>query len=390
MENWAMFADFILIAGMAFLAMSVLLLVKSKPTVTRRLLIVFFASAFFFLLYYYSFLHRSRVLGAIAVLFGHGMGFILGPMLYFLLQSLVLPPALFLKRLYLHLIPYALVWLLVSLPLALSIATPYCRDFGDWYANHDYWINLPENVFFLTYIYFSLRLHTRIAGLVRENSAAERHDLSWYRHLLWGLALIVVFDTLCTFYEFYFPMIPWNIGTLIAFSFVALFSYLGYKGMFQSHILLPDFLLNRLEKNEPTGFETTPTSTPKTPLRALDGYSESEIEAFKTKLLHVMETQKPYLNEALGLGELADSLGIGTKKLSDLLNQHLHTNFYNFVNEYRVREVVERLATPDAEKYTLMGIAYDCGFQSKASFNRIFKQKMGMSPSEYKKNIPAF
>lgn len=383
-----MFADFILIAGMAFLAMSILFLVKSKPEISQRMLIVFFANAFFFLLYYYSFLHRSRFLGATAVLFGHGMGFLLGPMLYFLLQSLILPKARFIRSLYKHLVPYALVWVFISLPLAISIATPYFRTFGDWYANHDYLINLPENAFFLTYIYFSLRLHTRIKGLVRENSAAETNDLAWYRHLLLGLALIVIFDTLCTFYEFYFPMIPWNIGTLIAFGLVVLYSYLGYKGMFQSHLLLPDFLLNRLDA-QPTSPEepTVPSDTPATKmaLRALDGYSPEEIQSLKVRLLHVVETQKPYLNEALGLGELAESLGIGTKKLSELLNQHLHTNFYNFINEYRVREVIERLGTSDAEKYTLIAIAYDCGFQSKASFNRIFKQKMGMSPSQWRK-----
>ncbi len=385
-----MFADFILIAGMAFLAMGILFLAKSKPDLTQRMLIVFFASAIFFLLYYYSFLHRSRILGAIAVLFGHGMGFLLGPMLYFLLQSLIMPQERFIRSLYKQLIPYFLVWLLVSVPLALSIATPYFRDFGDWYAQHDYLINLPENAFFLLYIYFSLRLHTRIRQAMRENSAAEKNDLAWYRHLLLGLALIVVFDTLCTFYEFYFPVIPWNIGTLIAVSFVVLYSYLGYKGMFQSHILLPDFLLTKLGT---AAAQTLQKSEPELPaqkaMRALDGYSDAEIEILKERLLHVVENQKPYLNEALGLGELADSLGISTKKLSELLNQHLHTNFYNFINDYRVREVIARLATPDAEKYTLIAIAYDCGFQSKASFNRIFKQKMGMSPSEYRKGMVA-
>jgi len=382
-----MLADFILIAGMAILALGIVFLAKSKPDVTQRMIIVFFASALFFLLYYYSFWHRSRILGAIAVLFGHGMGFLLGPMLYFLLQSLILPKERFMRSLYLQLIPYALVWVFVSLPLAISIAMPYFRGFGDWYAQHDYLINLPENAFFLVYIYCSLRLHTRIKNAVRENSAQGRNDLSWYRHLLLGLAFIVLFDTLCTFYEFYFPIIPWNIGTLIAFSLVVLYSYLGYKGMFQSHILLPEFLLKRLAAEPGICPGSEPDLPIKATLRALDAYSNAEIETLKQRLFHVIENQKPYLNEALGLGELADSLGISTKKLSELLNQHLHTNFYNFINEYRVREVMARLATADAEKYTLIAIAYDCGFQSKASFNRIFKRKMGMSPSEYKKGL---
>lgn len=381
-----MFIDFILIAGMSFLALNILFLAKSKSGITHKMLIVFFASAIFFLLYYYSFLHRSRILGAVAVFFGHGVGFLIGPMLYFLLQSLVMPKERFIRKLYKHLIPFALVWFFISIPLALSIATPYFSDFGDWYAAHDYYINLPENAFFFVYMVLSLRLHKRIRGILHENSATDTNDLGWYRHLLIGFSIVVVLDTLCTFYEFYFPVISWNIGTLIAFSMVILYTYLGYKGMFQSHLLVPDFLLTRL--SGPVQAEPEVLPVPKAAVGALSNYSEHEIESLKQRLFDILENDKPYLNDSLGLGELAEALDVSTKKLSELLNQHLNTNFYNFINEYRVKEVIARLATTDAEKYTLIAIAYDCGFQSKASFNRIFKQKTGQSPSDYrKKNV---
>lgn len=86
---------------------------------------------------------------------------------------------------------------------------------------------------------------------------------------------------------------------------------------------------------------------------------------------------------------------ISNKKLSELLNQHMNTNFYNLINEYRIQEVKEKLNQGESEKYTVMAIAYDCGFQSKASFYRIFKQKVGVSPSEFVKqnhqeNTPSF
>lgn len=384
-----MFVDFVLIAGMSFLALNILFLAKTKSGFSKKMLIVFFASAIFFLLYYYSFLHRSRILGAVAVFFGHGVGFLLGPMLYFLLQSLILPKARFIKSLCLQLIPFVLVWFFISIPLALSIATPYFRSFGDWYAKHDYYVNLPENLFFLAYLFLALQLHNRMTALMRENSAGDKNDLSWYRHLLIGFGFIVVFDTLCTFYEFYFEVIPWNIGTLVAFSMVILYTYLGYKGMFQSRILLPDFLLTRLNTIEETEETSEIIEIPvqKTAMRPLDNYSDDEIQQLKQQLFDTLEIQKLYLNDDLGLAELADTLGITTKKLSELLNQHLHTNFYNFINEYRVKEVIARMATPEAEKYTLLAIAYDCGFQSKASFNRIFKQKTGYSPSDYRKRM---
>lgn len=383
-----MFVDFILIAGISFLALVIFFLAKSKSAFSQKMLIVFFANAIFFLLYYYSFVHRSRILGAIAVFFGHGVGFLLGPMLYFLLKSLILPKAQFIRSLYQHLIPFGLVWFFISIPLALSIATPYFREFGDWYAAHDYVVNLPENLFFMVYAVLSLRLHSRIKTAMHENSAADKNNLDWYKHLLIGLSFIVIFDTLCTIYEFIFPVLHWNIGMLIAFSMVFVYIYLGYKGLFQSHILIPDFLLAKFEI-APMSKTSEPEELPiaKTALRALDNYSNDEIESLKQKLFHTLDDRKLYLNDSLSLGDLADEMGISTKKLSELLNQHLQTNFYNFINQYRVNEVIARMATPEAQKYTLLAVAYDCGFQSKASFNRIFKQKTGQSPSDYRKRM---
>jgi AraC-like DNA-binding protein len=236
----------------------------------------------------------------------------------------------------------------------------------------------------------SLRLLNRIKSATRENSSADKNNLDWYKHLLFGFMVIVVFDTLCTIYEMFFPMIPWNIGTLIAFSMVGMYIYLGYKGMFQAHILLPDFLLDRLTNQSIVGVpENTEENTPapKAAVRALDNYSESDIEILKARLFDILENKRPYLDESLSLSDLAEDMGISTKKLSELLNQHLDTNFYNLINQYRVSEVIARLSLPDADKFTLLGIAYDCGFQSKASFNRIFKQKTGQSPSAYRKQL---
>ncbi len=121
----------------------------------------------------------------------------------------------------------------------------------------------------------------------------------------------------------------------------------------------------------------------------MDTLSDTEISQLKEKLYTLLERDKIYLNDSLSLLDLAKELEISEKKLSELLNQHLHVNFYNFINEYRVAEVKKRLEGGDNEKYTLLGIAFDSGFQSKASFNRVFKQKTGMSPSRYRRSIEA-
>ena len=387
METWVMVVDFVLIAGISLLGLNILFLAKSKTDISRKILIVFFANAIFFLLYYYGYLHRSRIIGGVAILFGHGMGFLLGPMLLFLLKSLVLKKERYLRSLYLQLIPFGLVWLCFSVPLFISMATPYLRGFNGWYADHEYLVNIPENIFFMVYIVLSLQLLRRIKKASRENSATDKNNLNWYKHLLTGFAIIVVFDTLCTIYELFFPMIPWNIGTLVAFSLIAMYIYLGYKGMFQAQILIPDFLLQKMAITPAIPEEPEQQPVQKATTRALDSHSAEEIEALKQKLFHTLTEKKVYLDDSLTLADLADELGITTKKLSELINQHLDTNFYNLINEYRVNEVIARLSGPDAQKFTLLGIAFDCGFQSKASFNRIFKQKTGQSPSAYKKQL---
>ena len=238
-----MFVDFILIAGMSLLGLNILFLAKSKGDISKKMLIVICANAFFFLLYYYGFLHRSRIIGGIGILFGHGVGFLVGPILLFQLKSLILPKRKFLRRFYVHLIPYGLVWLFLSVPIFISMVTPNLQEFGKWYANHSYLVNIPENIFFMTYVILALKLHAKICRATRENSSAEKNNLNWYKHLLTGYAIIIALDFLCDIYELYFPVVPWNIGTLIAAGMVLLHVYLGYKGMFQSHILIPDFLL---------------------------------------------------------------------------------------------------------------------------------------------------
>ncbi|MET1259898.1 helix-turn-helix domain-containing protein [Flagellimonas sp. DF-77] len=115
--------------------------------------------------------------------------------------------------------------------------------------------------------------------------------------------------------------------------------------------------------------------------------TSNEIEGLKERLYAIFKNDKPYLDEQLTLKKTADLLQTSDKKLSELLNNNLETNFYDFINTYRVNEVKERLHSKDALRYTLIAIAYDCGFTSKTSFYRAFKKSTGYSPSTYRKKL---
>lgn len=109
-------------------------------------------------------------------------------------------------------------------------------------------------------------------------------------------------------------------------------------------------------------------------------------DAISQKLLEFMKTDQPYLDEELSLQKLSLLMNISTHQLSQVINQELNTNFYKFVNAYRIEEVKRKLKDSEFEKYSILGIAFESGFNSKSTFNKIFKEETGITPSEFKKS----
>jgi AraC-like DNA-binding protein len=114
------------------------------------------------------------------------------------------------------------------------------------------------------------------------------------------------------------------------------------------------------------------------------GLKEADAEKYLTRLLRCMETKKPYLNVDLTIQDVAESLNISRHYLTQVINERLNRNFYQFINEYRVEEVKRLLEDENYKKYTLTAIAFEAGFNSKSSFNSAFKEIVGMTPSEYR------
>ncbi len=106
----------------------------------------------------------------------------------------------------------------------------------------------------------------------------------------------------------------------------------------------------------------------------------------KERLLKYMDEQKPYLKSDLKISELADSLSVPYYQLSQLINQDFLVNFYDFINKYRVEEA-KRLLVEDPRNYKMLAIAYEVGFNSKATFNRVFKKYTDLTPSGFKEKF---
>jgi AraC-like DNA-binding protein len=111
--------------------------------------------------------------------------------------------------------------------------------------------------------------------------------------------------------------------------------------------------------------------------------ADETVLVFKNQLLDLMQSMSPYLDPELTLPDLAEKIGLPAPQVSQIINQQLGKNFNDFVNSYRVEAVKSMLAEGRQAQLSLLGIAYECGFNSKATFNRAFKKHTGFAPGEW-------
>ena len=115
--------------------------------------------------------------------------------------------------------------------------------------------------------------------------------------------------------------------------------------------------------------------------------SDADAGAFAARIREYMDSSGPYLEPELSLPQLASDLDIPVHYMSQVINEQFGQNFHDFINRYRVDAFRKRLASGGSDNLTLLGIAFECGFNSKSAFNRVFRQFTGMTPSEYKKTL---
>ncbi len=105
------------------------------------------------------------------------------------------------------------------------------------------------------------------------------------------------------------------------------------------------------------------------------------------RLKEAVAVNRLYEDPELSLATLAGKLSIPPHELSRIINTGLEKNFNDLINEFRVREIVRKMRDPANDGLTLLGIAYDSGFNSKTTFNRVFKELTGKTPVEYKNSL---
>jgi AraC-like DNA-binding protein len=166
----------------------------------------------------------------------------------------------------------------------------------------------------------------------------------------------------------YIPFDPY----FVTFGFIALFSFVySFYGIKQPVIFGQELKQDAVDKKETDKYIKS-------------GLKQGQAQDYLEKLISYVEVNKPYLNRDLNIHDLSLMIGIQRHNITQVLNENHKRNFFTFINEYRVKEVIERFSDPKYNHYTILAIAFDAGFNSKTTFNSIFKNQTGLTPSKFR------
>lgn len=200
-------------------------------------------------------------------------------------------------------------------------------------------------------------------------SDLESINLNWLQFIIIGFAII------------------WGIVITInkdeyIFAGVALFVILiGYLGLQQKAIFQNVHFVTKSPS------ESVDNNTTEKPKYEKSGLNKQLAEKTHKRLLHLFQNEHYYTRSQFSIQELAAELEIQPNYLSQIINQREGQNFYDFVNTYRLEAFKKMVEKGRHNQLTLLALAYECGFNSKSSFNRYFKNQMGQTPSEFVKSL---
>lgn len=326
--------------------------------------------------------------------------FFIGPVMFFYVQSLLNPSFRFGKKEWLHLVP-GFLYLLYSIAAVVTdklVLNEYYFLASGADPDFDTWYQVAGHVSMLVYLLLSLRYYNLYKKLMLQVvSYADLVLFKWIRSFLYAFLIMLIIRV-----AFYIaPLIPGYLEMRYMgpwwgyFSFAIVFYYIAITGYansietkvpFRLNLLTykPSLLLQYKEDNtvgvDPVEeAEIIEISDPPTEKREDDFL----LAAWKPKIVALLEQEKAWQDPELSLTQVARQLHTNPSLLSKIINQGFGFNFNDFINHYRIEAVKEMLGKGEHKQQTLLGIAFECGFNSKATFNRAFKKATGLSPKEW-------
>lgn len=302
-----------------------------------------------------------------------------GPFLYFYISSLVVNPNKFRTKDLLHFTPF----LLFNIYLIIVSFLPMVSErISLSHVANEHESPLLFQLFLIlvvlsgpVYFVLSIRLFKSLDIQVFNNfSSAENINLDWLRKLVYIFGLVWTLLMIVATIHHVFHLFSWIFCTDgISLSLSIFIILIGYYGLKQKEIF-------SFPEKESFILEPKPEKYSGSRLK------ESEARLYMEKLNRFMEEEKPYLSPDLNLPQLAKEVDIPSHYLSQVINENIGLNFFDFINRQRVEDVKSKISDPRYNNFSILGIAFESGFNSKSAFNRVFKNITGLTPSEYKKS----
>ena len=286
--------------------------------------------------------------GAIGIIFGY----LFGPLLYLFTQSLTQKGFTFKSRYLGHFIPF----LLSGPTLIILTQAPLSYHF----------FTLITHIFIYLFLcIFSIRNYVHLWDTNETNE--YQTNLNWLRYVvggfmvMWGVDLIGIILYQITPENVILGALATLTSILINFIFAIIIFYMALKQ--------PKFLYKLGEQIKYKSSKLT----------------EKEKASILQKLEALFLQERPYLNPTLSMKDVSSLIHVPVKYISQVINEYLDKNFYDFVNEYRIEEAKSQLLKYN--ELTILEILYSSGFNTKSAFNSAFKKHTGLTPTEFRNGV---
>jgi AraC-like DNA-binding protein len=305
--------------------------------------------------------------------------FTYGPLLYLYVLFLTTENPKFKWQYWLHLIPFIAVF-----TSAIVFHGRPVIKLDNFFANDPF---LSFRLIYGLSFFISITTYSIIAFvLIRRHEknvkqlfsyTSARITLSWLKLISIGFYVTYILVFIVGVYVIFKKELPYD-PTIVSYFGLTFFAF-----AFSSYGIKQPGIFNELYADSKTRTRLKEHTEPEIKYER-SGLKDTDAEKYLTRLLRHMDTKKPYLDADLTIQDVAESLNIPRHYLTQVINEKLNKNFYQFINEYRVEEVKKLLTDKNYQKFTITAIAFESGFNSKSAFNSAFKEITGITPTEYK------
>jgi AraC-like DNA-binding protein len=359
-------------AFQGFLLVVALLSIKRGNKTANRLLAAFvfvgsisiFGGVMLTTNYVFEFPHLSRI--------HHPLTFLAGPLLYLYLKTLISKKTTFAWKNFLHFIPFAICFVYL-IPYYFQSAANKLQimDAERQFPSMRGWYYLRSNILiaqFLVYLFVIIWMLVKYSRKVKSKRIKVDKSVRFQiRFLVISCASLWVIGVL----RYMLDSTPQTNLLLLLCVGVIIYG-LGYICLIKPEVV-----------GEAEDAQLSAAKYEKSTL------SLQKSERYLKKLLQIMEGEKLYTDCEISLQKVAEKLSIPPHHLSQIINERLNQSFSDFVNSYRVEEVKKNLLDPSKKHYSILAVAEESGFNSKSSFNSVFKKHTNITPSEFRENSSA-